>query len=249
MSDDRPATNDAFVAKTPTRQTRRRIMTRVAFARAAPFAPSARATTRATTTPAHSRVAAVALSLALATSPLDADAVASVGQKPPPTISTPEGCTLRALDAFSDVRAKFSLEVSTGALPEAVLTLTGCDYSGKQLRGKILSGVVMDGTNFENADASETEMSRTSARNSNLRGVNFASANAYEARFDGSDLRGANFANALLSNASFGKGEDGRWANVEGAEFEGALLSLSDARKLCQNPTLDIEGQIAVGGC
>jgi uncharacterized protein YjbI with pentapeptide repeats len=107
----------------------------------------------------------------------------------------------------------------------------------------------MDGTNFENADASETEMSRTSARNSNLRGVNFASANAYEARFDGSDLRGANFANALLSNASFGKGEDGRWANVEGAEFEGALLSLSDARKLCQNPTLDIEGQIAVGGC
>ena len=145
-------------------------MTRVAFARAAPFAPSARATTRATTTPAHSRVAAVALSLALATSPLDADAVASVGQKPPPTISTPEGCTLRALDAFSDVRAKFSLEVSTGALPEAVLTLTGCDYSGKQLRGKILSGVVMDGTNFENADASETEMSRTSARNANLRG-------------------------------------------------------------------------------
>jgi len=145
-------------------------MTRVAFARAAPFAPSARATTRATTTPAHSRVAAVALSLALATSPLDADAVASVGQKPPPTISTPEGCTLRALDAFSDVRAKFSLEVSTGALPEAVLTLTGCDYSGKQLRGKILSGVVMDGTNFENADACETEMSRTSARNSNCAG-------------------------------------------------------------------------------
>ena len=79
--------------------------------------------------------------------------------------------------------------------------------------------------------------------------VNFASANAYEARFDGSDLRGANFSNALLSNASFGKGEDGRWANVEGAEFEGALLSSSDARKLCQNPTLDIEGQIAVGGC
>ena len=76
----------------------------------------ARATTRATTTPAHSRVAAVALSLALATSPLDADAVASVGQKPPPTISTPEGCTLRALDAFSDVRAKFSLEVSTLSL-------------------------------------------------------------------------------------------------------------------------------------
>ena len=63
--------------------------------------------------------------------------------------------------------------------------------------------------------------------------VNFASANAYEARFDGSDLRGANFANALLSNASFGKGEDGRWANVEGAEFEGALLSVRATRESC----------------
>jgi len=227
-------------------------MTRVVFARTAPCAPRARVVTRATTPRAPrapERVVAVALSLALATCPLDPVARAAVGQKPPPTISTPEGCTLKALDAFADVRAKFSLEVSTGALPEAVLTLTGCDYSGKNLRGKILSGVVMDGTNFENADASETEMSRTSARNSNLRGVNFSSANAYEARFDGSDLRGANFANALLSSASFGKGEDGRWANLESVEFEGALLSSSDARKLCQNPTLDIEGQIAVGGC
>ena len=35
-----------------------------------------------------------------------------------------------------------------------------------------------------------------------------------------------------------------------GAEFEGALLSIAATRgKLCQNPTLDIEGQIAVGGC
>ena len=47
---------------------------------------------------------------------------------------------MRALDAFADVRAKFSLEVSTGAMPEAVLTLTGCDYGGAALRGKILSG-------------------------------------------------------------------------------------------------------------
>ena len=104
-------------------------MTRVAFARAAPSAPSVARDDARRRRPRIRASPSVALSLALATSPLDAVAVASVGQKPPPTISTPEGCTLRALDAFSDVRAKFSLEVSTGALPEAVLTLTGCDYS------------------------------------------------------------------------------------------------------------------------
>lgn len=194
---------------------------------------------------------AVAVSIALTTTtaiPGNA-ALASPGSKPPPLISTPEGCTVKALDLFADVRAKFSLEVSTGALPEAVLTLGGCDYSGKNLHGKILSGVNADGSNFEGADLSATEMSRTSARNSNLRGVNFASANAYEARFDGSDLRGANFDGALLSNATFGKGEDGKWANVDGVNFDGALVSSSDARKLCQNPTLDVEGEIAIGGC
>lgn len=192
---------------------------------------------------------AVAVSIALTTAIPGSAALASPGSKPPPLISTPEGCTVKALDLFADVRAKFSLEVSTGALPEAVLTLGGCDYSGKNLHGKILSGVNADGTNFEGADLSATEMSRTSARNSNLRGVNFASANAYEARFDGSDLRGANFDGALLSNATFGKGEDGKWANVDGVNFDGALVSSSDARKLCQNPTLDVEGEIAIGGC
>ena len=171
------------------------------------------------------------------------------GQRPEPLVNTVDGCTVRALDAFADVRAKFSLEVSAGAMPEAVLTLTGCDYGGAKLRGKILSGAVADGTNFEGAEMSETEMSRTSARDSNLRNVDFRSANAYEARFDGSDLRGANFENALLSNASFGRGANGTWANLDGANFEGALVSSSDARKLCENPTLDVEGQIAVGGC
>ena len=197
---------------------------------------------------ARGAACAAAVSIALTTSTA-IPAMASPGSKPAPLVSTEEGCTVKALDSFADVRAKFSLEVSTGALPEAVLTLGGCDYSGKNLRGKILSGVNADGTNFEKADLSETEMSRTSARNSNLRGVNFASANAYEARFDGSDLRGANFDGALLSNATFGKGEDGKWANVDGVNFDGALVSSSDARKLCQNPTLDVEGEIAIGGC
>ena len=67
------------------------------------------------------------------------------GQRPEPLVNTADGCTVRALDAFADVRAKFSLEVSTGAMPEAVLTLTGCDYGGAALRGKILSGAARTG--------------------------------------------------------------------------------------------------------
>lgn len=216
-------------------------------ARARAHALSATTTTRVDA-PVR-RLAREIVGVALAASLTLPSAHAAPGTRPEPLVNTPDGCTVRALDAFADVRAKFSLEVSTGAMPEAVLTLTGCDYGGANLRGKILSGVVADGTNFEGADVSETEMSRTSARDSNLKNVNLSSANAYEARFDGSDLRGANFENALLSNATFGRGASGEWANLEGANFEGALVSSSDARKLCANPTLDIEGQIAVGGC
>ena len=54
-------------------------------------------------------------------------------------------------------------------------------------------------------------------------------------------MRGASFANALLSSASF------TGADVAGAVFEGALLSSSDTKLLCANPTLDEDGQMALG--
>ena len=54
----------------------------------------------------------------------------------------PGGCTLDALDLFKDTRAKFSLEVGTGALPEAVLHLAACDYSGADMDGRVLSGAI-----------------------------------------------------------------------------------------------------------
>lgn len=193
-------------------------------------------------------LASCAVSLCVTLAPMEA--FAAPGSKPAPLFA--EGgqaaCTNAALDAFADVRAKFSLEVSTGALPEAVLTLSGCDYSERDLHGKVLSGTVMDEASFEKSDLSATEMSRASVRNANLRGADLRSANCYEARFDGSDLRGVNFENALLSNATFGKSK-GQWADVAGANFEGALVSSSDARKLCDNPTLDLDGEIAIGGC
>ena len=41
-------------------------------------------------------------------------ALAGAGEKPPPVIDMAGGCTLDALDLFSSVRAKFSLEVGKG---------------------------------------------------------------------------------------------------------------------------------------
>jgi len=236
-------------------------MTRtIAVAAAAVSSPRARATPPSASpasrprqvrsdaaTRAAQRVIAVCASLALTSQPLAAHA--QPGSKPIPVIDDPEvGCTVKALDLFSDVRAKFSMEVASGALPEAVLNLSRCDYSGKDLKGKVLSGVVGDDVNFDGVDFTGAEMSRASMRGSSFKNAVLNSVNAYEVRFDGSDMRGADFTNTLLSSASFGK-YNGVWANVEGAQFEGALLSSSDAQRLCQNPTLDIDGLIAIGGC
>ena len=61
------------------------------------------------------------------------------------------GCTPDKLDLFKDVRAKFSMEASTGALPEAILDLDKCDYSNIDLDAKVLSGLIARNANFENS--------------------------------------------------------------------------------------------------
>ena len=71
------------------------------------------------------------------------------------------GCTPDKLDLFKDVRAKFSMEASTGALPEAILDLDKCDYSNIDLDAKVLSGLIARNANFENSQLTHTEMSRT----------------------------------------------------------------------------------------
>lgn len=52
----------------------------------------------------------------------------------------------------------------------------------------------------------------------------------------------------MLSSASFGQ-YDGKWANLKGAHFEGALLSSSDVGRICENPTLDQYTREAELGC
>ena len=191
------------------------------------------------------RLSALALAFTLTSC---GPALAGAGEKPPLVIDMPGGCTLEALDLFKDTRAKFSLEVGTGALPEAVLDLKGCDYSGQDLTGKILSGVVATGADFSNAKIVGAEMSRAKAAEVNFNGADMSSTNFYEVNFAGSDLRNVNFDNAILTNARFGKGKNGEWAQLDGVNWDGALLSSSDAQRVCENPTVDDYGK-AILGC
>ena len=75
-----------------------------------------------------------------------------------------------------------------------------------------------------------------------------SSTNFYEVNFAGSDLRGANFDNAILTNARFGKDAKGKWADLDVVNWDGALLSSSDAQRVCENPTVDEYGR-AILGC
>ena len=97
---------------------------------------------------------ALSLSVSLST-PLSASA-----EQPPPVRLMDGGCSLENLDLFKDTRAKFSLEVGTGALPEAVLDLGGCSYAGQDLTGKVLSGVIASNADFQGGKLVQMEMSR-----------------------------------------------------------------------------------------
>ena len=111
---------------------------------------------------------------------------------------------LEALDLFKDTRAKFSLEVGTGALPEAVLTLGGCDYSGQDLSRSDSERVIATGANFSNATLVGAEMSRAKGQDAIFTGADMRSVNAYEVNFGGSDLTNVDFDNAILTNARVG---------------------------------------------
>jgi uncharacterized protein YjbI with pentapeptide repeats len=65
------------------------------------------------------------------------------------------------------------LEVGSGAIPEAVLDLAQCDYSGRDLTGKVLSGVLASHANFQGARVVGAEMSRAQAVGSNFRDADF----------------------------------------------------------------------------
>ena len=185
--------------------------------------------------------AAAALSIAFSV------AVPSSFALPPPSAEV-NRCDPVRLKAFASTRASFSAEASSGSLPkEAILDLRGCSFAGLKLEAEVFSGAQLDGADLHGADLTHTDWARASARGANFAGATLKDSNLFNVDLRGADVRGTNFANALLSGANFGKDEKGQWANMEGAELEGALLSSSDTRSLCLNPTIDVDGAIALG--
>jgi len=170
---------------------------------------------------------------------------------PPIDKADTERCTLATLDKFAQTRAKFSAEAGAGDLgKEGFVDIRDCDFSNLDLSSKIFSGVIMERANLNGARVVGTEMSRADARDAQLKGVNFSDTNCYASNFDGADLEGAQFENSILSSASFGKSaETGKWANLKDTKFEGALVSSSDVKRICANPTLTEETKDYELGC
>ncbi|KAG1678749.1 hypothetical protein FOA52_012788 [Chlamydomonas sp. UWO 241] len=168
---------------------------------------------------------------------------------PPPDGADLKRCEISAFDKFASTRAKFSMEAAGGGMAEATVDVRDCDFTGAVLDTKVLSGVLMSGARCEGCSIRGTEAARADMRDSDMRRAQFEDSNLFGTLFGGADLRGATFDNAIMSNASFGKGLGGEWARLEGAHFEGALLSSSDVERLCENPSLDSDVRKYELGC
>ena len=105
------------------------------------------------------------------------------------------------------------------------LDLGGCDYSGADLSGTVLSGAIASGANFERANLTGGEMSRAKAIGTN-RDAKLALAQLLRGESPaGATCEALDFDNAILTNARFGKdGKCSNWANLEGVNWDGALL-------------------------
>ena len=123
--------------------------------------PSTSTSTSSTVSSSKTLLAATALAVVLSTMSPVGSAIAGDDDDKKFVRNMLGGCTPDKLDLFKDVRAKFSMEASTGALPEAILDLDKCDYSNIDLDAKVLSGLIARNANFENSQLTHTEMSRT----------------------------------------------------------------------------------------
>ncbi|GLI66590.1 hypothetical protein VaNZ11_010510 [Volvox africanus] len=179
--------------------------------------------------------------------PLESEAAKN--KLPPIDTSNPNRCEISALDKFADTRAAFSQESSGGNMVEAIVDVRECDFSGKDLSGKVMSGVILERADFTGARFVGSQFARANARSAKLAGADFTDTNLYSTQFDGADLQGANFENSILTGSTFGRDEEGVWANLKGAHFEGALVSSSDIGRICENPTLELSTRKYELGC
>ena len=165
--------------------------------------------------------------------------------------SAPPACSRELVTEFESVRASFSQEVGGGGLPEAALDLRGCqNFAQADLSGRVLSGADMSEASFRGANLRGAEVSRATANSADFSGADFTNANLFGSVWNGADLSDARFPNAILTGARFGRDSaSGQWAELKGADFDGALLGQSDLRELCKNPSLDETARLDVLGC
>jgi uncharacterized protein YjbI with pentapeptide repeats len=98
---------------------------------------------------------------------------------------------------------------------------------GFDISGALLAEGSFKGTNFKDA-----QLSKVYAENANFDNADFTNAVVDRAYFRGSSFKNGLFVNTVLTSTSF---ED---ANLENTDFSGSYLGQFDAKRLCQNPTL-----------
>lgn len=127
------------------------------------------------------------------------------------------------------------------AVSDKILDLRMCDYTGKNLSGKVLSGALLKDATLPNSILRETVLTKAYAVGSDFSGADLTNAVVDRVDFRKANLKNVIFANAVITGVQF------EGANLEGALFEGALIGNEDAKRLCANPTLTVEGRSDVG--
>jgi uncharacterized protein YjbI with pentapeptide repeats len=105
------------------------------------------------------------------------------------------------------------------------------DFSHKDLVGGVFAGADMTHANFEGSNMTEAILTKAIFEVANLKGVNLTSALADRVTFEGADLRDAILVDAIATNTSFYK------AQVEGADFSGALIDRYQIAQMCKRAT------------
>ena len=141
--------------------------------------------------------------------------------------------TLLTLLTTSPPQTGNTIGQSNGVSGDKVLDLRFCDYTGADLSGKTLSGALLNDAILKGANLNEAVISKAFLVNTNLQNANLSNSVLDRSALDNADLRGATFVNAVITGIT-----GFETANLEGANFEDALIGNEDAKRLCKNPSV-----------
>jgi hypothetical protein len=124
--------------------------------------------------------------------------------------------------------------------------LSGQDFSNQRLQSAEFSNANLTDVTFENAEMPGASFSGSFLKDTNLHGVDLTNAFMDSVKFIGTDLSDAILVEAILLGSSF---QD---VNIEGADFELALLDGAQVKQLCAiargtNPRTGIDTKESLG--